>query len=166
LSRFPFILALHRWNKMKTICNRCSQNTWLLLLVFLLELRYKKHPKLLQWEGHYITRIGSRTYDLIYSSIYWGASKFCNRSYNFSSIRQNTSLTCFNWILHMSIMTNSDLNQITCSFITQYHTARKTSLNFGDPFFNLYTAFLFSSAMLCLRGVNTSAAIIYQQMSL
>jgi hypothetical protein len=68
----------------------------------------------------------------------------------------------------MRIMTDKLLNQIfilneiKCVDIRLYYTARKTSLNFGDPFFNLYTAFLVISAMLCLRGVNNAVAIIYQ----
>jgi hypothetical protein len=72
----------------------------------------------------------------------------------------------------MTIMTNNILyqrfilNEIKYINIRQYYTARKTSLNFGDPFFNLYTAFLFNSAMLCWRCVNTAAAIIYQRISL
>lgn len=44
-----------------------------------------------------------------------------------------------------------------------HSTARKTSLNFGDPFFNFNAAFLLSSAILWMRDVNVSVAIIYTQ---
>lgn len=44
-----------------------------------------------------------------------------------------------------------------------HSTSRKTSLNFGDPFFNFNAAFLLNSAILWIRDVGVSVAIIYTQ---
>jgi hypothetical protein len=45
--------------------------------------------------------------------------------------------------------------------IDECYTSQKTSLNFGDPFLNLYAAFLFNSAILCFGGTNTAVAITH-----